>query len=323
MPRAERIEYENAYYHVMNRGRGRRDIFHGKNYFEEFLICLAEAHMRFGLEVHAYCLMGNHYHLLLKTPQGNISRCMRHINGVYTQRYNRLRKTDGSLFRGRFKAILIERDAYWAALTRYIHRNPVETKKPMVDTLASYSWSSYPAYINREEAPDWLFRDETYGLLGSRQRYVGYTSFVELGIDEKISAIYAKKRLPGILGSKDFKEHVHAKEKNKDVVNRMKKRDASIPNVEVIVSEVADIMGVDSSSIYQGKRGQRQVARWMAMGLCQTLGRKTLIEIAAAFNIKHVSGVTHQVRQLTQLVNEEGKVRRLYKLAIQKLTLSH
>jgi len=80
-----------------------------------------------------------------------------HINGAYTQRYNRLKKTDGPLFRGRFKAILIERDVYWSMLTRYIHRNPIETKKPLVDNLVSYIWSSYQACINEQKAPDWLY----------------------------------------------------------------------------------------------------------------------------------------------------------------------
>jgi len=186
MPRAERIEYESAYYHVMDRGRERKDIFHGKPYYEAFLACLMEAHTQFGLEIHAYCLMGNHYHLLVKTPLGKISRCMRHINGVFTQRYNRLKKTDGPLFRLRFKVILIERDAYLATLTRYIHRNPIETRKPIVDKLASYLWSSYPAYINQKEAPDWLFREETYELLGYHRRYVDYKSFAELGVDDEV-----------------------------------------------------------------------------------------------------------------------------------------
>ncbi len=84
MPRAERIVYENAYYHVMNRGRGRQTIFPSKDYYVVFLQGLAEAYSRFGAEIHSYCLMSNHYHLLIKTPRANISRCMRHINGLYT-----------------------------------------------------------------------------------------------------------------------------------------------------------------------------------------------------------------------------------------------
>ena len=101
MVRPLRIEYEDAYYHVMNRGGGRRSIFHGQQYYLGFLDCLDQAHTRFGVEIQAYCLMGNHYHLLIKTPRGNLSRAMRHINGVYTEYYNKIKKTDGPLFRGR------------------------------------------------------------------------------------------------------------------------------------------------------------------------------------------------------------------------------
>ncbi len=147
MPRPTRIEYENAVYHVMNRGRGGRTIFHGENYYRAFLHTLAEAHRRFDALIHAYCLVGNHYHLLIQTPRANLGRIMRHINGLYTQRYNRLLATDGPLFRGRYKAILVDEDAYLLQLSRYIHRNPIDMKKPRVTRLEDYPWSSYPAYI--------------------------------------------------------------------------------------------------------------------------------------------------------------------------------
>lgn len=129
----------------MNRGVGRRNIFHDKAYFEAFLEILEEAHQRFGIQIICYCLMSNHYHLLIKTPEANLGRAMRHINGVYTQQYNRLRKTDGPLFRGRYKAILVEEDSYQLQLSRYIHRNPLDTKK--LADLESYQWSSYPHYL--------------------------------------------------------------------------------------------------------------------------------------------------------------------------------
>ncbi len=98
----------------MNRGRGRQIIFHDENYCKAFLKTLLAASERFDAVIHAYCLMGNHYHLLIETPLANLDRIMRHINGLYTQRYNRLRKTDGPLFRGRYKAILVDADAYHA-----------------------------------------------------------------------------------------------------------------------------------------------------------------------------------------------------------------
>lgn len=136
MSRPIRIEYEDACYHVMNRGRARQKIFHDARYFEAFLACLAEAHQRFGLQILSYCLMDNHYHLLVKTPEANLGRAMRHINGVYTQRYNRLKKIDGSLFRGRYKAICVEQDSYQLQLSRYIHQNPLVAK--MVKKLDDY-----------------------------------------------------------------------------------------------------------------------------------------------------------------------------------------
>jgi putative transposase len=120
----------------MNRGRARQNIFHTASDFEQFLATLEEASSRFSIEVHAYCLMTNHYHLLIKTPLGNLQRAMRHIGGVYTQRYNRSHRTDGSLFRGRYKSILVDSDEYLLHLSKYIHLNPVEAQ--MVEHLDSY-----------------------------------------------------------------------------------------------------------------------------------------------------------------------------------------
>jgi hypothetical protein len=136
--------------------------------------------------------MSNHYHLLVQTPHANISRAMRHINGVYTQRYNRLNGSDGPLFRGRFKSILVDSDAYLLQLSRYIHRNPIETQRPMVDLLDKYPWSSYPSYVNKAPCPDWLNRDLTYQLLGAKQRYVGYASYVSEGNSEQVLNSYNK-----------------------------------------------------------------------------------------------------------------------------------
>lgn len=112
MSRPLRIVYEGAWYHVMNRGAGRRTIFHSDTYRQLFLALLGEITQTFGVEVHAYCLMDNHYHLLLHTPRANLSAAMRHLQRLYTQRHNRMEQTDGPLFRGRFKAILVDADHY-------------------------------------------------------------------------------------------------------------------------------------------------------------------------------------------------------------------
>ena len=186
MSRPQRIIYEDAYYHVMNRGAGRQKIFNTRIDREIFLQTLGEACQQFRIDVHAYCLMGNHYHLLIKTPQANLSRAMRHINGVYTQRYNRLNKTDGSLFRGRYRAILIDSDAYLLHLSKYIHLNPLSAG--MVDNLGQYEWSSYSAYIDKVKPPMWLVRDEVYGqLTGTEHKAEDYRCFmVNEELDKKL-----------------------------------------------------------------------------------------------------------------------------------------
>ncbi len=112
MSRPLRIEYPDAWYHVMNRGRRSEEIFFSDTDREEFLTVLREAGELWNLSISVYCLLPNHYHLLVQTPAGNISRCMRHINGVYTQRFNRRNKKEGQLFRGRYKAVLVDKDHY-------------------------------------------------------------------------------------------------------------------------------------------------------------------------------------------------------------------
>ena len=110
MARPLRIQFAGAWYHLMNRGAGRRSIFPDDLHRHCFLDLLGEIHARYGVEIHAWCFMGNHYHLLARTPLPNLARAMRHLDGVYTQRHNRMSKTDGALFRGRYKAIVVDED---------------------------------------------------------------------------------------------------------------------------------------------------------------------------------------------------------------------
>ena len=203
------MEYENAFYHVMNRGRGRQTIFHEEVYYQSFLDILAGACERFDCMVHAYCLMENHYHLLIQTPKANLSRVMRHVNGVYTQKHNRLKRTDGPLFRGRFKAILVDKDDYLVPLTRYIHRNPIDMKCPLDKKLEDYLWSSYSAFIGNAEPQTWLERDLTLSMLGHNDRCEGYRRFVAMGVDENTANFYGKNNYPAIIGDKAFKEWVY------------------------------------------------------------------------------------------------------------------
>ena len=141
MARPLRIEYPGALYYVTSRGNEQKDVFKSQRDREKFLSYLESAVVRYGAVVHAWCLMSNHYHLLLETPSGNLSQIMRHINGAYTTYFNVKRKRAGHLFQGRYKGILVEADAYALELSRYMHLNPVRAW--MVAKPEHYPWSSY------------------------------------------------------------------------------------------------------------------------------------------------------------------------------------
>jgi putative transposase len=128
MARPARIIFEGAYYHVINRGQAKRKVYLDKKDYKAFLNVLSDACQIYGVDIIAYCLMGNHYHLLVKTPNANLSDFMRQLNGVYTQIFNRRYKRDGSLFKGRYKANVVQEGSYLLRLIRYIHRNPVRAK---------------------------------------------------------------------------------------------------------------------------------------------------------------------------------------------------
>jgi putative transposase len=154
MARPLRLEFPGALYHVTSRGDRREPIFEDNLDRQTLLAVVAKGMQRFDAVVFAYCLMPNHYHFVMQTRQPNLSRIMRHINGVYTQAYNRRHRKVGHLFQGRFKAVLVNRDAYLLEVCRYVDLNPV--RAGMVQRPQDWTWSSYCAHTGRDQAPEWL-----------------------------------------------------------------------------------------------------------------------------------------------------------------------
>ena len=163
MSRPLRIQYPNAWYHVMNRGRRGEAVFLEDQDYTVFIDLLKETCHMWGIGVAAYCLMSNHYHLLLQTPQGNLDRCMRYINGIYTQRFNRRHQIDGQLFRGRYKAMLVDADNYLLELVKYIHRNPL--RAGIVAKVGDYPWSSHREYAFPANKGNWLYKEFVLSIL--------------------------------------------------------------------------------------------------------------------------------------------------------------
>ena len=159
MARKPRIEYAGAVYHVMSRGDRQNDIFRDDRDRRVFLDTLSEACSRQGWLIHAYVLMGNHYHLLLETPEPNLVVGMKWLQGTYTQRFNSLHKEWGHLFQGRYKALVVQADrgGYFSTVSAYIHLNPVGARLMDfgIHELSDYPWSSFPLYFDSAKRPDW------------------------------------------------------------------------------------------------------------------------------------------------------------------------
>ena len=181
MARPLRLEFPGALYHVTARGDAQRAIVRDDEDRSSCLEVLAHTVKRFNWRVHAYCLMGNHYHLLIETPEGNLARGMREFNGVYTQRFNRRHHRVGHVLQGRYKSILVQKDRYLLELARYIVRNPVRAQ--MVRRVQDWPWSSYRATAGLSETPDWLTIEWVLAAFGPRpaQARRRYCSFVAQG----------------------------------------------------------------------------------------------------------------------------------------------
>lgn len=154
MSRTLRIEYPGACYHIINRGLERRAIFRSPKDYQYFLFLLDQMHLKYGLIVHSYCSMPNHYHLYAETPVAKLAQIMRQINGIYTQTFNYRHHRVGPLMQGRYKAVLVDRDSYSLELSRYVHLNPVRAK--IVEKPESYRWSSYASFIKQAKVPEFL-----------------------------------------------------------------------------------------------------------------------------------------------------------------------
>ncbi|MBT8241952.1 MAG: transposase [Acidimicrobiia bacterium] len=194
MPRPPRIQYSGAWHHVMNRGVDRMIIFRDRTDRIRFLGLLEEAVSKFGIEVHAYCLMGNHYHLLVRTPDPNLDLAIHHIAGLYARIFNTRHGRDGPLFRSRYKSLVVESESYLAAVTRYIHRNPLEVG---VRNLARYEWSSFGAYVGYRQKPSWLSTTKILETVGDPAKY---DYLVTSAPKSAIEQVYERERWPLTIG---------------------------------------------------------------------------------------------------------------------------
>jgi len=200
MPRPKRILFPNACYHVFNRGISKKTIFFSESHKNFFLSILEEMTKLFSVKILNYCIMSNHYHILLMTPLGNLDKAMHYFGYTFSTQINRDLNADGPLFKDRYKSLLVDTDKYLLQVSRYIHLNPVEAG--LVSTPTDYEWSSYASFLDSSVtiAP-FLYKSPILNFFKSPE---DYHYFVSQGIDKDIRNFYSLKRKISIIGSSEF-----------------------------------------------------------------------------------------------------------------------
>lgn len=252
MARPLRIEYEDAVYHLTSRGNGRQDIYIDDEDRQAFLEILGDVVQRFNWICHAYCQMVNHFHLLIETPDANLSGGMRHLNGVYTQRFNRRHGRAGHVMQGRFKSILIEKDRHLLDLVRYVVLNPVRTKT--VQNVQDWPWSSYHATVGYQQPLPFLSTDWTLAQFGDQNERAMdcYREFVQQGCGVDI---WSDFRGGALLGSDGFIEAMSPRLRDSSLQRKIPRHErlVSRPSLDELFTE-SGTKAMRNERIYQATR---------------------------------------------------------------------
>jgi len=305
MSRAWRIEYEGALYHLLSRGNEGRKIFQDDADRRKFLVTVGELSERFDLDIYAYVLMDNHYHLLVKTHQANLKKAMHWFGTTYTQRFNWRHSRSGHLFQGRYKSIIVQNDAYMLRLSFYIHRNPL--RAGIVDRLADYSWSSYLAYAYGHKAPEWLKTDMLLSQLGIGHSYQRYRAKAQ-GYAKEEKRLWEDLQHGMLLGSKKYMERIRKRhlpqEKDPDIPQQTRVAQAFDPKYALRVAErILNCKAhdfVNKSKVFGEKKDNRD----LMIFLLWNSGSITNEKIGRLFGISH-SAVSHAVRSLKgRIIND-------------------
>jgi putative transposase len=320
MPRPLRIQYSGACYHVINRGAGRRRVFKSDEQSAYFLSLLEAVSERFAAEIHGYCLLNNGYQLMVRTPEGNLERIMRHVNGLYTQHWNRTARQSGALFRGRYKAVLVDPEPHWPAVSRFLHLAPVSAG--LAGAPEGHAWSSYRAYVGAEPAPAWLHTEMVLGAFGARLQGRRYQAYVAEGVDDETARFYARTHLPSVLGDPQFRRRAVA---NPVALGRRTgARAPRRPTFGQINRAVAAHYGVRAASLLKSARGRGVAtpARSLAMYVAQEHGGETLARIAEHFGLAGYASAGATIRNLRNRLQEDASLRADLAAILRKLDIA-
>jgi REP element-mobilizing transposase RayT len=300
MARPLRLEIPGAYYHVLARGNARQDIFLDDQDRIRFLSTLGESVHRHGLLVHGYCLMPNHYHLIIQTVRPEISLAFKRLNGIYSQFFNRRHERVGHVFQGRFKSLLIDCNSYFLAAHRYIHQNPV--RKGLTRNAGDYEWSSCRDFLGLRTPAPWLRTELSLGYYSGsmKERMSAYATFVETPADENP---FTKAYGQAFLGCPDFVESMCQRARAVATCEHPEHRafDERL-DPEAIMQVVGRELG--SARVLAGLR---QPARAFLLYLLRERASLPLEALAQRFRMSP-SGISHQVARMKKRLLQDRDI---------------
>lgn len=335
MARPLRIWYPGAWYHVTARGNERREIYRSEEDRLLFLARLSQIAERFGMVLHGYVMMENHFHLIVEPREDNLSRAMQWLNVSYSQWFNRRHQRSGHLFQGRFKSVVIDWQAWGLELSRYVHLNPVrtgqeeldkqarqrnragvgrvvspDTAKGRIKALRIYRWSSFRAYIGLEHTPKWLCCDQVLGMMGGNksERPRAYQRLVEAALLEGMESPWDYLTGQVILGDEAYVKRLDdgliGDEREQAPLKQLRRR----PNWEQAVRVVERLKG-EAWAEFRDRHGDwgRDVALWLGRMQC----RMTLKELAEAVEVNHYASVGAAIKLLEKHSGIDSSLARL------------
>jgi putative transposase len=337
MARPLRIDLEDGWYHVVNRGIERRRIFQGVADFARFIEVLEELPTRFAVLVHAYALMPNHYHLLLQTPKANLSQAMQWLNVSYSVWFNRKHRRVGPLFQGRFKGILLAAEGPPLEVSRYIHLNPVRTRRfdlskdqtslpeqtpaalirERLQFLRTYRWSSFGSYGGLTTPLPWLTTQTLLGFMGGKteaQRRKAYQGYVEEPVRAGIEDTILDRALtPLVVGGKEFVSEMLAMAKGEKATHRAAQRQ----NRDLTWSQIQKAVAAAKQQPWEDFCNRRgDLGRELALLVARRYGRYTLAELGALVGVTYAA-VAQAVAKAENRVSKDKETGKLF-LAIQE-----
>ncbi|CAA6696134.1 MULTISPECIES: transposase [unclassified Lentimonas] len=281
MPRSLRIEKENGVYHIINRGNYRQDLFINEGAHAAFEKCLFEACEKCEWVLEGFCVMTNHFHLVVRTPKGNLIYGMKWLQSTFANRYHKYRKIHGKLFQGRYKSLIVEEDSHLGALLHYVHLNPVRANMVSVDQLKDYRWSSVWYLFNKRKRPSFLDCSGALKAAGAladtpkgRNQYLSYLKWLSEEDAAQKEMAFEKMCRGWALGTKDFKkallEELEEDDESVDQPEEVPRydgerlREANELRWEMLLDKGLSALGKDTTSI----DGDLKSADWKVTLAC-------------------------------------------------------